>query len=145
MFDHQIIITLKWKKKWSHSVVSDSSRPHGLQPIRLFHPWDFPGKRTGVGCHFLLQRIFLTQVLNPGLPHCRQTLHYLSHQGNPMVNYLNQSNNFICSSFWITLPTLHFIYVQTSFAKQCFEIPEYRNYLILHKNWKTVSYPTFRI
>ena len=32
----------KWK--WSCSVVSDSSRPHGLQPTRLLHPWDFPGK-----------------------------------------------------------------------------------------------------
>ena len=36
----------KWK--WSLSVVSDSSRPHGLQPTRLIHPWDFPGKNTGV-------------------------------------------------------------------------------------------------
>ena len=43
----------KWK--WSHSVVSDSSQPHGLQPTRLFHPWDFPGKSTGVGCHCLLR------------------------------------------------------------------------------------------
>ena len=40
-------------------------------------------KRTGVGCHFLLQGIFLTQGLNPGLPHCRQTLYHLSHQGSP--------------------------------------------------------------
>ena len=37
----------KWK--WSHSVVSDSWRPHGLQPTRLLSPWDFPGKSTGVG------------------------------------------------------------------------------------------------
>ena len=44
----------KWK--WSHSVVSDSSRPHGLQPTRLLRPWDFPGKSTGVGCHCLLQK-----------------------------------------------------------------------------------------
>ena len=43
----------KWK--WSRSVVSDSSRPHGLQPTRLLHPWDFPGKSTGVGCHCLLR------------------------------------------------------------------------------------------
>ena len=42
----------KWK--WSRSVVSDSSEPHGLQPTRLLHPWDFPGKSTGVGCHCLL-------------------------------------------------------------------------------------------
>ena len=33
------------------SVVSDSVRPHGLQPTRLLHPWDSPGKNTGVGCH----------------------------------------------------------------------------------------------
>ena len=35
--------------------MSDSLRPHGLQPTRLLHPWVFPGKSTGVGCHFLLQ------------------------------------------------------------------------------------------
>ena len=44
----------KWK--WSRSVVSDSSRPHGLHPTRLLSPWDFPDKNTGVGYHFLLQR-----------------------------------------------------------------------------------------
>ena len=43
----------KWK--WSRSVVSDPQRPHGLQPSRLLHPWDFPGKITGVGCHCLLR------------------------------------------------------------------------------------------
>ena len=37
------------------SVVSDSVRPHGQQPTRLLHPWDSPGKNTGMGCHFLLQ------------------------------------------------------------------------------------------
>ena len=42
----------KWKR--SHSVVSDYSRPHGLQSTRLLHPWDFPGKSIGVGCHCLL-------------------------------------------------------------------------------------------
>ena len=37
------------------SVVSDSLRPHRWQPTRFPHPWDSPGKNTGVGCHFLLQ------------------------------------------------------------------------------------------
>ena len=64
----------KWK--WSRSVVSDSSRPHGLQPTRLHHPWDFPGKSTGVGCHCLLQYYpsgtvkwteWLLQALSEGL------------------------------------------------------------------------------
>ena len=42
-----------------------------------------PGKNTGVGCHFLLQGIFLTQVLNWGLLHCRQMLYQLSYKGSP--------------------------------------------------------------
>ena len=37
------------------SVVSNSMQPHRWQPTRLPHPWDSPGKNTGVGCHFLLQ------------------------------------------------------------------------------------------
>ena len=45
--------------KWSRSVMSDSLRPHGLQPTRLLHPWDFPGKSTGVGCHCLLRSSLL--------------------------------------------------------------------------------------
>ena len=41
----------------SCSVVSDSLQPHGLQPTRLLCPWNFPGKNTGVGCHFLFQPV----------------------------------------------------------------------------------------
>ena len=35
--------------------MSDSVQPHRWQPTMLPHPWDSPGKKTGVGCHFLLQ------------------------------------------------------------------------------------------
>ena len=52
-----------------------------LEPTRLFYPWDFLGKNTRMGCHFLLQRIFPNQGSNPGLLHCRQILYQLSHQG----------------------------------------------------------------
>ena len=41
---------------------------------RLLCPWDFPGRNTGVGCHFLIQWIFPTQGSNPGLLHCRRIL-----------------------------------------------------------------------
>ena len=41
--------------QFSHSVVSDSVRPHRWQPTRLPHLWDSPSKNTGVGCHLLLQ------------------------------------------------------------------------------------------
>ena len=57
------------------------SKLKSLSRVRLFaarilHPWDFPCKSTGVGCHFLLQGIFPTQESKPGLPHCRQTLYH---------------------------------------------------------------------
>ena len=52
--------TEKWK--WSRSVVSNSSQPHGLQPTRLHHPWDFPGKSTGVGCHCLLHWLGIAEA-----------------------------------------------------------------------------------
>ena len=42
---------------WVASVMSDSVQPHRRQPTRLPCPWDSPGKNTGVGCHFLLQRM----------------------------------------------------------------------------------------
>ena len=63
------------KSKWSRSVVSDSLRPLGLQPTRLLHPWDFPGKSTGVGCHCLLCFSTLMAskpVISPMIPsgHC---------------------------------------------------------------------------
>ena len=49
---------------------------------RLLCPWDFPGKNTGVDCHFLLQGIFMTQGSNASLLHCRQLLYQLCHQGS---------------------------------------------------------------
>ena len=39
----------------TQSCLTASDPPHGLQPTRLHHPWDFPGKSTGLRCHFLLQ------------------------------------------------------------------------------------------
>ena len=70
-------------------------RPHGMQPATLFSSQNSPGKNTGVGRHFLLQRIFLTQGLNPGLLHGRQILYHLSHQGSP-------SCQRISSKFFLT-------------------------------------------
>ena len=67
------------------SVVSDSLRPHGLQPARLLCPWNFPGKNTGVGCHFLLPGIFLTQGSNLCPLHWQANSLLLSHQGSPRM------------------------------------------------------------
>ena len=48
----------------------DSLQPRGLQPTRLLHPWDFPGKSTGVGCHCILQSYALCMFIFPTVP-CR--------------------------------------------------------------------------
>ena len=63
---------------------------YGLQPARLLRPWDFPGKNTEMGCHFLFQRIYPIQGLNSGLPHFRQTLHPLRHKGIPDWRWQSQ-------------------------------------------------------
>ena len=61
----------KKERKWRCSVVYDSLRPHELQPTRVLCPWDFLGRNTGVGCHFLLQGIFPTQGSNSRSPASR--------------------------------------------------------------------------
>ena len=66
----------------SHSVMSDSLRPHGLKPTRFLCPLNPPGKNNGVGGHSLLQGIFLTQGLNLGLLHYGKILYCLSYQGS---------------------------------------------------------------
>ena len=59
--------------------MSNSLRPHGLHS-----QWNSPGQNTGVGGLSLLQGIFPTQELNPGLLHCRWILYQLSHKGSPL-------------------------------------------------------------
>ena len=64
-------------------VLSRSAGPTLCDPMDCSPPGSFvlgdsPGKNTGVGCHVLLQGIFPTQELNPGLPHCRWILYLLT-------------------------------------------------------------------
>ena len=56
-----------------------------LRTQGLYSPWNSLGQNTGVGSLSLLQGIFPTQGLNPGLPHCRQILYQLSHKGSPRI------------------------------------------------------------
>ena len=90
----------------SHSVVSDSLRPHRLQLSRLLCPWNSPGKNTGVGCHSLLQGIFRPRDQTQISCIVGRFFNHLSHQGSPtstIVNslppishsILSKRNNFI--------------------------------------------------
>ena len=65
----------------SHSVVSDSLRPHGL-----YSPWNSPGQNTGVAIS-LIQGIFPAQGSNPNLLHSRWILYQLSRKGSPLLLY----------------------------------------------------------
>ena len=66
-------------------------RPHGLEPARLFCPWDFPGKNTEVSYHFLLQGVFLTQGSNLCLLHWQADSLPLSHWGNSPAKMLGDA------------------------------------------------------
>ena len=73
----------KWK--WSHSVVSDPQWPHGLQPMRLLRPWDFPGKSTEVGCHWvccylhaIINMLWYKHIIQPQFYDKKATAHNFS-------------------------------------------------------------------
>ena len=55
----------------------------GQAGVGATRTWNSPGKKTGVGSHSLLQGIFATQGLNPGLPHCRRILYHQRPPGRP--------------------------------------------------------------
>ena len=98
--------TEKWKS--SGSVVSDSSRHHGLQPTRLLHPWDFPGKSTGVGCHCLLQHkersfIYISYVAISVYP---SFLNTLSSATRRWFSFLGKNKKFTVTSTFPSLPTI---------------------------------------
>ena len=88
----------------------DSLWPHGLQPTGFLSPWYFTGKDTGMGCHFLLQGIFPTQGLNPGLLHCRQILYQLSYNIHE-VQYYNPRTEDDSSFLHLKNFLLKFYYV----------------------------------
>ena len=105
-------------KSESHSVVSNSLRPH-----ELHSSWNSPGQNTGVGSLSLLQGIFPTQGSNPGLPCCRWILYQLSHKGSPSTDPLwgrdprklssplsairtERGVHLLGEAHWLTLPTL---------------------------------------
>ena len=78
---------IPWRRKWQPAPVwvseSCSVVSYSLQPHDLYSPWNSPGQNTGVGSLSLLQRIFPTQGLNPGLRHWRRILYQLSQKGSP--------------------------------------------------------------
>ena len=73
----------------SHSVMPDSVTPMDYSPARLLGPWDSPGKNPGVGCHALLQGIFLTQGWNLNPLHWQVDSLPLSHLGSHICTFFS--------------------------------------------------------
>ena len=78
-------------------ITSELTHYHGL-----YSPWNSLGQNTGVGSLSLLQRIFPTQGLNPGLPHCKWILYQLSHKGSPWMWELDYKESWAPKNwcFW---------------------------------------------
>ena len=89
--------------------MSYSSQPHGL-----YSPWNSPGQNSGVGSLCLLQGIFPTQGLNPGLPHCRPILYQLGHKGSP------QFVGGLCNSLGSVSPQQKFEAMDGPVLQLCF-------------------------
>ena len=88
-----VLCVLQWSEvRWNRSVESDSLRPHGLWPIRLLCPWDFPGKSAGVDCHLLLQG----NPPNPGIEPLSPALQADALPSNPPGK-----PNFVICPFYI--------------------------------------------
>ena len=104
--------------------MSESSRPHGLQPTRLLCPWDFPGKSIGVGCHCLLQgkqnvvtepdgRTILEnflemQIMGPSLdtrPHASPRRMKPSRWSQFTFQFTNYLCNIFAGSQWLSCPS----------------------------------------
>ena len=103
----------------SHSVMSDSLRPRGLQPARLLCPWKSPGKNPGVGCHSLLWGIFPTQGSNLGLLYYTQILYYLSHQGSSSIAYIHLKVSVVPEYYTFNDVPLRWFHIYLELLSSC--------------------------
>ena len=103
VFSNESVLCIRWSKYWSFSFSISSSNEceHESRSVKcwtLCDPmdyilsWNSSGQNNGVGSLPLLQGIFPTQGLKPGLHHCRQILYQLSHKRSPRIQkWVSQS------------------------------------------------------
>ena len=122
----------------NYSVVSYSLQLYGLYPTRLLCPWNSPSKNSGVGCHSF-RGIFLTQGSNPGLPHCRQILYCLSHQGSP--NHWKRVDTCICVTMWSYL--LHSMWDLNSLTRNQTHVPCIARQILNNRTTREIPHHLF--
>ena len=94
------------------------NREHSPYGIIQYSPWGSPDQNTGVGSPSLLQGIFPNRGLNPGLPHCRQILYQLSHQGSPKWSISYNNFESLC---WTTETNTILLISYTSIKRKHFK------------------------
>ena len=109
--------------------MSDSLQPHGLYPLRLLCPWDFPSRNTGMGCHYPFRGLFLIQVLNL---HLLWLLHWqadslpLAPPGKPLFSifFIDISKYTIIFHLVLTFEIVSLFLTRTiSHSKHLLELP----------------------
>ena len=118
----------------SHSVVSNTLLQHSTQPVKFLCPWNFTGKNTGKGCHFLPQGIFLTWGLNLCLLHFlfgRQILYYCATWEVLKPNWNNHNFGYTFKNYTCLHPGLS----DTTYG---YHIPLLMQFFIKLAKWVTL-------
>ena len=110
--------------------MSDSVRPHRWWPTRLPHPWDSPGKNTGVGCHFLLQ-CMKVKIKVKSFSHVRllATPWTAAHQAPPSMGFSRQE-------YWSGVPLLTTLYCLDFNASQGLILPRLSCWNFCSHTWE---------
>ena len=126
----------KWK--WSRSVVSDSQRPHGLQPTRLLRPWDFPGKSTGVGCHCLLRLIPIAMLKTITLVKVRKTKLKESQSFPGFMQWVRGSTRLWTEYLWLKVVCLTAMLFYFRFRTSFVQWAQRFSRIISCQSWKRI-------
>ena len=89
--------------------MSDSSQPHEIQPTRLLHPWNFLGKRTGVGCHFCDLHQFSSVQFSSVTESCLTVCDPMNHSTPGLLSITNSQSSLRLMSIELVMPSSHLI------------------------------------
>ena len=126
--------------------MSDSSQPHEIQPTRLLHPWNFLGKRTGVGCHFCDLHQFSSVQFSSVTESCLTVCDPMNHSTPGLLSITNSQSSHRLMSIELVMPSSHLIFPPSLLllAPMPPRIRAFSNESILHMRWSKYWSFSFR-